>query len=662
MKKRIFALAVAAVMLLAFVPARVQAQPFEVVTGEEMMARLGLGINIANTLDARAWGENRLDVPGFTLSNPLDQETLWGEVRIEPWHFEAIALKGFDHVRIPVTWENQKDENGRIHPVWMDRVQEVVDMALDAGLYVVLNTMHEYGRDDSLYAHIDMGRMDEAKAWIDNVWGQIAQRFSSYSQALLFEVHNEAFRAVRGGWIWYPDGRIDTALADRVNQINHHALEVIRSSGGNNDRRVVVLSPIGAQADALPYYIHPANDPYTMLGIFYYPPHSFAPIIDVFNAGIPIYIKETAPIFVLGGGEAERIPDAQMIAWITETYSWFADRGIPIAYWNTEDGGYGGGGWPIFSRSTGEWNTPLVNAVFAAHGRTPGAAMTPPVIVPAPFDLGVSMDEGYFRHWNNVPGISLFQADVMVVEHTGGRLAGGYTFVRHYPEPWTQFDDGDPRITEEAGRIIFDLRGLYGQQLALGVWNDADRDRVTRVFLATHAQLGVIQAAAGWAQPYVTTALINRLLPDNLQSNFTNPTTRAEFAQLAVTLYESQRRVIRGRVTFSDTSDIYVEKAAYIGVVSGMGDGTFAPADTLTRAQAAAMMSRLAGAMGAPLPQHTPTFGDTNDFPTWAADYIGQMQASNIMGGLPDGTFAPQDPYTREASITTIVRLLRRLI
>jgi hypothetical protein len=59
------------------------------------------------------------------------------------------------------------------------------------------------------------------------------------------------------------------------------------------------------------------------------------------------------------------------------------------------------------------------------------------------------------------------------------------------------------------------------------------------------------------------------LVPDNLQSAYTQEATRAELATLAVTLYEIFRGEITGRVTFNDTSDINIQKAAAIGVVRG---------------------------------------------------------------------------------------------
>ena len=148
------------------------------------------------------------------------------------------------------------------------------------------------------------------------------------------------------------------------------------------------------------------------------------------------------------------------------------------------------------------------------------------------------------------------------------------------------------------------------------------------------------------------------LIPDALQAEYKQATTRAEFCALAVALYETVTGTeIAGREYFSDTDDVNVQKAASIKVVNGMGDGAFAPDNTLTREQAATMLSRLADAIGKPLTQQEAAFNDNADISPWAFDAVGQMQATGIMGGVGDNTFAPKSDYTREQSIITILRL-----
>ena len=163
---------------------------------------------------------------------------------------------------------------------------------------------------------------------------------------------------------------------------------------------------------------------------------------------------------------------------------------------------------------------------------------------------------------------------------------------------------------------------------------------------------------SGWAEVDVATAIDADLVPPFLQSKYSQATTRAEFCALAVTLYEMVKgQKITENAYFFDTDDLNVKKAATIGVVNGVGNLMFAPDDQLTREQAATMLSRLADALGKPLAKHAASFTDNGKVSAWALEAVGQMQTTGIMDGIGNNTFAPKNPYTREQSIITILRL-----
>lgn len=163
---------------------------------------------------------------------------------------------------------------------------------------------------------------------------------------------------------------------------------------------------------------------------------------------------------------------------------------------------------------------------------------------------------------------------------------------------------------------------------------------------------------SAWAEEQANTAISNGIVPEILQSAYTQATTRAEFCALAVDLYETVKGTeITERATFTDTTDENVQKMAGLGVVNGVGSGRFDANGTLTREQAATMLSRLAEVMGKPLTAQAPTFADNASISSWAADAVGQMQGSGVMGGVGNNTFSPQGSYTREQSIVTTLRL-----
>lgn len=163
---------------------------------------------------------------------------------------------------------------------------------------------------------------------------------------------------------------------------------------------------------------------------------------------------------------------------------------------------------------------------------------------------------------------------------------------------------------------------------------------------------------SSWAAEQVNAAIAAGIVPESLRSQYTKATTRAEFCALAVGLYETVKgSEITERATFSDTDDVNVQKMAALGVVSGVGNGKFDPNGTLTREQAAAMLARLAEAVGKPLTAQVPTFADNASISAWASGAVGQMQGSGVMSGVGNNNFAPQDSYTREQSISTMLRL-----
>jgi hypothetical protein len=169
-----------------------------------------------------------------------------------------------------------------------------------------------------------------------------------------------------------------------------------------------------------------------------------------------------------------------------------------------------------------------------------------------------------------------------------------------------------------------------------------------------------------WAVEQVMAAFNLGIVPPNLQSNFTQAITRAEFASLAVNLYEYLLGEIIGRVNFTDTNDINVEKAAYIGIVSGVGNNRFDPDATLTREQAAVMLGRLFRRLewhslmiSVPIIDMVlqDEIEDYYIISPWALQSLAWIHSVGIMNGTGNRMFSPQADYTREQSIATIMRV-----
>lgn len=197
------------------------------ITSAELLSDINAGLNIGNSLDACGAGY---------LSSPDASETVWGNPKITKELIKAIKNAGFKAVRLPVTWREHigQPETYQIDSEWMDRVQEVVDMILDNGLYCILNTHHEQN-------WLNTGN-DIVKTQTEfiAVWKQIANRFKNYDDYLLFEGFNEILKA-ESDW--------STASATDIQNTNILAQQfvtTVRATGGNNAKRHLIVSTYGA--------------------------------------------------------------------------------------------------------------------------------------------------------------------------------------------------------------------------------------------------------------------------------------------------------------------------------------------------------------------------------------------------------------------------------
>ena len=108
---------------------------------------------------------------------------------------------------------------------------------------------------------------------------------------------------------------------------------------------------------------------------------------------------------------------------------------------------------------------------------------------------------------------------------------------------------------------------------------------------------------------------------------------------------------ISNAADFSDADSIdYKEAVAVmkaVGVIDGYTDGSFGPKDTLTRAQAAKIIAYLD--MGKDVADALVGTGKVfSDVPAtnWAAGYIEYLAQANIVSGIGDGKFGPDEKLT----------------
>lgn len=144
--------------------------------------------------------------------------------------------------------------------------------------------------------------------------------------------------------------------------------------------------------------------------------------------------------------------------------------------------------------------------------------------------------------------------------------------------------------------------------------------------------------------------------------------TRAQFAVLVARALNLPTSEYKG--TFKDVPASYtwaaleIEAANRAGIISGMGNGKFAPNEKITREQMAAMVIRAIQYKDASVldgVKAPASFKDSNKVSNFAKDYVGKAAALKLVNGYADQTFAPKADTTRAQSAVILYRLLDAL-
>lgn len=175
------------------------------------------------------------------------------------------------------------------------------------------------------------------------------------------------------------------------------------------------------------------------------------------------------------------------------------------------------------------------------------------------------------------------------------------------------------------------------------------------------------EAPSSWAKSAVDTARNAGIVPEQVDQAYTQSITRADFCALAAAVYRTWEKsgnvksVEKTAVSFSDTKDEDVLLCAALGVVNGVGGGKFAPQQQLTRQQAASMLHRLGNlrknAKDSVKDRMPHVFADGADIQAWARSDVYWAYNSGVMNGVSGNRFAPNNSYTHEQSIATMLRL-----
>lgn len=132
-----------------------------------------------------------------------------------------------------------------------------------------------------------------------------------------------------------------------------------------------------------------------------------------------------------------------------------------------------------------------------------------------------------------------------------------------------------------------------------------------------------------------------------------HPITRTEFALVINRAFHFQNTSAIYFPDVSQTFWGYgeIQKAYAAGYMKGDANGTFRPNANVTRQEAAIVLANIKGLS---FSGSAPYYSDSNSISSWARGSVNAVSAAGYMSGYPNGTFAPRDSLTRAQAVTML--------
>lgn len=206
----------------------------------EVTELMGNGINLGNTMEA--FGRADYGVGADTSK----YETFWGQPVTTQAMIDGMKAAGFDTLRVPVAWTNAMhyDEGDyTINQSYLDRVGEIIDYAINADMFVIVND-HWDGGWWGMFGSATEATREAAMELYTEMWRQIAEEYGDKSYKLIFESGNEEVGNRLNDKDVCPDsGSLSEDQCYETSlKINQAFVDTIRATGGNNADRFLLIA------------------------------------------------------------------------------------------------------------------------------------------------------------------------------------------------------------------------------------------------------------------------------------------------------------------------------------------------------------------------------------------------------------------------------------
>ncbi|MFE8698112.1 S-layer homology domain-containing protein [Cytobacillus sp. FJAT-53684] len=184
-----------------------------------------------------------------------------------------------------------------------------------------------------------------------------------------------------------------------------------------------------------------------------------------------------------------------------------------------------------------------------------------------------------------------------------------------------------------------------------------------------------VNNGASWAEEYIE-SLASKFIVKGMTEDKYAPSesmTRAQFTVLLVRAlgltgeaYDGRFNDVKGNEWYNENGELMA--AIKYGIIQGVGNGSFAPNDTITREQAAVMIARTLELEFVTVDQKifdqskkASDFKDHKKMADWSKESIEKIYQANIISGNTDGTFDPKGETKRDQMAKILAEMLGKL-
>lgn len=337
------------------------------------------GWNLGNTMEGGDFKNN------FTNNGGVSAETSWQSTKTTQKIIDFVKAQGFKSIRIPVSWvmgHIVDADNMTIDEAWVNRVKEIVNYCVADGLYVIINDHWDGGwievdgfsasRDS--YIAVDEATIVSKSDKLKKLWTNIANAFKDYDEHVVFAGLNEPFQEYN---LFNTHHKELTPILERYNQA---FVDAVRSTGGNNTSRVLVVQGPSTNISSTCSYLTMPTDSKPerlMVEVHYYDPWNFTSgQVDTWNDAASVkaqfesmktnFVDKKIPVIVGECGanwqKDNTTFNATLKSWYKTVFQYAGDCGLVPFAWDINSCSIPN--MSIINRSSiSLWNTPAMGGI-----------------------------------------------------------------------------------------------------------------------------------------------------------------------------------------------------------------------------------------------------------------------------------------------------------